>query len=87
LQESDEEIGEEVGDVALVAANIFVTLGAPKEANIETPILYVSSVQKARERLAARGVNVGPIQKDRQGTHYFEMRDLENNMIEFCEES
>jgi hypothetical protein len=28
----------------------------------------------------------GPIEKDRQGTQYFEMRDLEGNVIEVSEE-
>jgi hypothetical protein len=45
-----------------------------------------ASAAKAREWLLARGVEVGPVQTDRQGTHFVEMRDLENNMIEICEE-
>jgi len=32
------------------------------------------------------GVDVAEIQQDRQGTHYFEMRDLEGNVIEVSEE-
>jgi predicted enzyme related to lactoylglutathione lyase len=51
-----------------------------------TPMLYASNVRKAREVLGSRGVNVGDIQEDRQGTHYFEMRDVEGNVIEVCEE-
>jgi hypothetical protein len=51
-----------------------------------TPMLYASNVKKAREVLASRGVNVGDIQEDRQGTHYFQMRDLEGNLIEVSEE-
>ena len=51
-----------------------------------TPMLYASKIGKAREVLASRGVNVGEIQEDRQGTHYFEMRDLEGNVIEVSEE-
>jgi hypothetical protein len=31
-------------------------------------------------------VNVGEIQRDRQGTHYFEMRDLEGNLIEISQQ-
>jgi hypothetical protein len=53
---------------------------------VETQILFVKNVQKTRDRLATRGVNVGPLQTDRQGMHYFEMRDMENNVIEFFEE-
>jgi len=51
-----------------------------------TPMLYASNIKKAREVLGSRGVNVGEIQQDRQGTHYFEMRDLEGNVIEVSEE-
>jgi hypothetical protein len=49
-------------------------------------MLYTSRIEKAREYLTSRGVFVGEIQQDRQGTHFFEMRDLENNVIEICEE-
>jgi hypothetical protein len=37
-----------------------------------TPMLYASPVKKARAVLSSRGVNVGEIQEDRQGTQYFE---------------
>jgi hypothetical protein len=49
-------------------------------------MLYASNIKKAREVLGSRRVNVGEIQQDRQGTHYFEMRDLEGNVIEVSEE-
>lgn len=52
----------------------------------ETSMLYTSNVKKARELLSARGVYVGAIQQDRQGTHCFEMHDPEGNVIEICEE-
>jgi hypothetical protein len=39
-----------------------------------------------REVLDSRGVNVGETQEDRQGTLYFEMRDLEGSGIEVSEE-
>ena len=64
-----------------------VTLGSPSKPTQElTPLLYSSNVKKAREFLTSRGVSVGEIQQDRQGTDYFEMRDLEGNIIEICEE-
>jgi catechol 2,3-dioxygenase-like lactoylglutathione lyase family enzyme len=50
------------------------------------PRLYCSSAKKAREFLASRAVTVGEIQQDSQGTHYFEMRDMEGQLIEICEE-
>jgi hypothetical protein len=46
-----------------------------------------SDLKKAREFLISRGVNVTEMQQDRQGTHYFEMRDLEGNVIEVTEET
>ena len=57
--------------------------GPPEEL---TAMLYSNKVPKARELLASRGVRVGEIQQDRQGTHYFEMQDLEGNVIEITEE-
>ncbi|MBZ5550799.1 MAG: VOC family protein [Acidobacteriia bacterium] len=62
-------------------------LGPPGRPTDElTPMLYSSNLRKAREFLISTGVNVSEIQKDRQGTHYFEMRDLEGNVIEITEE-
>jgi hypothetical protein len=51
-----------------------------------TPMLYAANIKKAREWLSSRGVEVGTVQEDRQGTHYFEMRDMEGNVIEISEE-
>ena len=52
----------------------------------ETPMLYASNIEKARDFLNSRGVSVAPIAEDRQGTRYFTMRDLESNEIEVTEE-
>jgi hypothetical protein len=52
----------------------------------DRPILNTRNAAKAREWLLARAVEVGPVQTDRQGTHFIEMRDLEGNSIEICEE-
>jgi catechol 2,3-dioxygenase-like lactoylglutathione lyase family enzyme len=52
----------------------------------DRPILDTSNAAKAREWLLARGVEVGPVQTDIQGTHFIEMRDLEGNTIEISEE-
>ncbi len=88
LREFPGPMDDEIGDAALVSSGegVFISFGAPNPANIETRIFYVKNAQKAREWLSARGVNVGPLQTDRQRTHYFEMHDLEDNMIEICEE-
>jgi catechol 2,3-dioxygenase-like lactoylglutathione lyase family enzyme len=60
----------------------------PRSGSAEelSPRLYCSSARKAREFLASRAVTVSEIQQDSQGTHYFEMRDMEGNRIEICEE-
>lgn len=66
-----------------------ITLGpsaSPDQLDELTHILFTSNVRKAREWLLSRGVQVGEIRKDRQGTQYFEMRDLEDNVIEITEE-
>lgn len=68
-----------------------VTLGPIVAADSQqtdelTHSLFTTKVSKAREWLLSRGVQVGELQQDRQGTHYFEMRDLENNVIEITEE-
>ncbi len=66
---------------------IAISLGPRgKTTDGTTPMLYASNVKKARELLGSRGVSVGDIQEDRQGTHYFQMRDLEGNLIEVSEE-
>jgi len=49
-------------------------------------MLYTSRIEKARNHLSSRGVNAGEVQRDRQGTCFFEIRDLENNVIEIVEE-
>src|SRR5437879_9392505 len=46
-----------------------------------TRMFYSSNIRKTNEKLAGMGVSVGATQQDRQGTHYFEMRDLEGNVI------
>lgn len=51
-----------------------------------TPILYTTRISKAKSVLVSRGIPVGDIQTDRQGTHYFEIRDSEGNLIEVSEE-
>ena len=47
---------------------------------------YASNVKQARG-IEFSGVNAGEVQQDRQGTHCFEMRDLEGTVIEVTEEA
>jgi catechol 2,3-dioxygenase-like lactoylglutathione lyase family enzyme len=88
LKKSDEPPDEEVGDAVLVSKDLEaeIALGAPNPANRDTPMFAVSDAQKAWSWMHDRGLNVSPVQKDRQGTLFFELRDLEGNLIEFCEE-
>lgn len=64
-----------------------MVLGPPYDGPSDelTPMLYASRIKKARDFLLSRGVNVGDIQQDRQGTHFFEIRDPEGNVIEISE--
>lgn len=64
-----------------------LTLGSPGRPTDElTPMLYTTNIRKARDLLSSRGVRVGEIQQDAQGTHYFAMQDDEGNVIEITEE-
>lgn len=90
LQKVPVEMDDPEGCVALGFSKkdqTCITLGPRgRPADGTTPMLYASNIRKAREALGSRGVNVGDVQEDRQGTHYFEMRDLEGNVIEVSEE-
>jgi catechol 2,3-dioxygenase-like lactoylglutathione lyase family enzyme len=89
LRESGQEVADgEPGDIELVSANgeITVDLVGLGEDPMDTPMFDTGNAEKAREWLLSRGVSVGPVQTDGQGTRYIEMRDLDNNMIEICEE-
>ena len=90
LQKVPADMDDPEGCVALGFSNEDQTcavLGPPgKPTDGTTPILYASNILKAREVLGSRGVIVGEVQEDRQGTHYFEMRDLEGTVIEVSEE-
>ena len=87
LTKSKKPIDEEIGDVALVSndGKIFIAMGAPNPANVETRIFNVKKIEKAREWIESRGISMGPLLTDGQN-QYFEIRDLENNMIEICQE-
>jgi hypothetical protein len=91
LQKAPAELDDPQGCVALGFSkkgqtSIAVLGPQGKPTHGTTPMLYASNIQKARQVLGSRGVNVGEVLKDRQGTHYFEMRDLEGNVIEVSEE-
>lgn len=75
------------GDALLVSRDeqIQIVLSA-EEGEPDRPILDTRSAAKSREWLLERGVAVGPVLTDRQGTHYIEMTDPYNHVIEICEE-
>jgi len=50
-----------------------------------TPMLFTKKIGKMKTVLTARGVNVGPIERDGSGVRYFEIRDPEGNLIEVVE--
>ena len=52
----------------------------------KTPILFTKRIGKVRDVMAARGVNVGTIKRDRQGIRYFQIHDPEGNEIEVVED-
>jgi hypothetical protein len=55
------------------------------ERPLDRAILFCSKIQKAREYLLGRGVAAGPILQV-GGTDFFEVRDLEDQVIEICRE-
>jgi len=50
-----------------------------------TPMLFTNRIGKMKEVLTARGVEIGPIERDGSGVLYFEMQDPEGNVIEVVE--
>lgn len=51
-----------------------------------TVILFTKKLGKMRDVMAARGVNVGAIEQDRQATRYFQVHDPEGNTIVIVQE-
>jgi hypothetical protein len=65
---------------------VFVLGPSDIPTNHETAMLYTSRLEKARKYLTLRGADIGEIQRDRQSTRFFEMHDLDENLIEISEE-
>ena len=65
---------------------LFVIGPKGKSSGELTARLFTSRLNKARDYLLARGVFVGELQQDAQGTRFFGTRDLEGNPIEISEE-
>jgi hypothetical protein len=50
------------------------------------PLIFCNKLKKAHEYLKGKGASPGPIQ-DGGGTQFFEIPDIEGNVIEICNES
>jgi hypothetical protein len=50
------------------------------------PVIFSDKLKRAHDHLSGRGVVVGPIQGE-ASPHFFEIRDIEGNVIEICAES
>jgi predicted enzyme related to lactoylglutathione lyase len=50
------------------------------------PILFAKKIEKIKDVLCERGVEVGTIERDRQGIRYFQIHDPEGNVIEVVED-
>ena len=54
-------------------------------SSAKVPIIFSGNLKKAYEHMASRGVSAAMIQEDGE-TRFFEIRDLESNILEICEE-
>ena len=59
--------------------------GAGYERSNDHPIVFCGKLKKAHAHLQDRGAAPGPIQ-NAGGTEFFEVRDLEGNVVEICGE-
>jgi hypothetical protein len=95
LTYSSTDVEEEVGDMVLgySAEEIFLSLvkaAGPERPNNRPghpPIIFTGEIATAHEHLSSRGVDVGPLQQDSGGNHFFRFRDLDGNELEACQES
>jgi len=49
-------------------------------------VIFSNKLKKAHEHLSSRGVIAGPIE-DGGDTQFFEIRDIEGNLIQICKET
>jgi predicted enzyme related to lactoylglutathione lyase len=69
----------EEGDESLI---LVPTTSSPSDT---PPIIFTTNAAKANTDLGRKSVITYPIQKDRQGTNFFEIRDCEGNLLEISE--
>jgi catechol 2,3-dioxygenase-like lactoylglutathione lyase family enzyme len=53
--------------------------------NAVTSVIFCNRLKKGHEVLSAHGILAGPIQ-DGGDTEFFEVRDIEGNLVEICKE-
>jgi Glyoxalase/Bleomycin resistance protein/Dioxygenase superfamily len=56
-----------------------------KRKTQRTPIFFTKKIEKVRDILRSRGIEIGAIVRDRQGIRFFEIHDPEGNAIEVVE--
>lgn len=56
----------------------------PQSTASSYPIFYADDIQAAHELLSARGVEVGPIEGEPDGTQWFAFKDCDGNQLEVC---
>ena len=94
FQYSSTDLGDDEGDMVLgySAEEIFLALvkvsggEKPNSNPRHPPIIFAKKLDAAHEYLSSRGVDVGPVQQDSGGNHFFRFRDLEGNELEVCVE-
>ncbi|MEO6119740.1 MAG: VOC family protein [Terriglobales bacterium] len=60
--------------------------GEPAVVSQGVPVLFAEALEEVHEVLSQRGVVCTAIGPDRSGRAYFEFRDLDDNVIEVCDE-
>jgi len=63
-----------------------VVLTMNRNSTTKTPMLFTKRIARMKNVLAARGVEVGTIERDRQRIQYFQIQDPEGNEIEVVHE-
>lgn len=90
LKQTKVELDEGDGCVGLIFPKELPTpivIGpVSRSTDPSTRMLYTGDIEKIRKLLGSRGVNMGSIETDRQGTRYFSVQDLDGNNIEISEE-
>jgi hypothetical protein len=94
FQYSSTELGEDEEDMVpgYSAEEIFLALvkvsgtERPDRDPRHPPITFTRKLAAAHEHLSSWGVDVGPVQQDSGGNHFFRFGDLEGNELGVCVE-